>query len=116
MTWYQKVPKKLKEKLTDLFIRGRKQSISTIFISQSFYEIPKIIRSQANYYIIKSISSKKDLNLIISDVGLQKDEVGHMIDQVLESDERNFIMIDKKSPKKSMRYRINFDPIEWMII
>ena len=30
--------------ISDIFIRGRKASISTIFLSQSYYKIPKLIR------------------------------------------------------------------------
>ena len=103
--------KKIKDKLSDLFIRGRKQNISTIFISQSFYEIPKIIRGQANYYILKNITSKADRNLIIRDIGLDKEEMMAMFDRVIKADEKTFFMVDKKTTKSNMRYRINFEPM-----
>ena len=102
--------KKLREKLTDLFIRGRKQNISVIFITQSFYEIPKIIRSQANYYILKNISSKRDKNLIAKDIGVDKDEIINAFDHVQNQDRTSFLMVDLKTVNPNMRYRINFKP------
>ena len=44
--------KKLSPKVIELFLRGRKLSISLFFISQSYIKVPKTIR--LNKYIIVS--------------------------------------------------------------
>ena len=61
----------------NVYIRGRKLGISVIFISQSYFKIPKIIRLNTNYFALLKIPSNRDLNMILSEVGigLTKDEL-----------------------------------------
>ena len=42
--------KKLNLVVTELFIRGRKLSISIIFITQSYFKVPKDVRLNSKFY------------------------------------------------------------------
>lgn len=66
----------------NVYIRGRKLGVSVIFISQSYFKIPKIIRLNSNYMVLLKIPSNRDLNLILSEVGigLSKDELMKIYD------------------------------------
>ena len=44
--------KKLSPNITELFLIGRKLSISLIFISQSYFKVPKTIRLNATHYFL----------------------------------------------------------------
>ena len=47
--------------ISEIFIKGRKKSISTIFLSQSFYATPKIIRQNISYCIILNLGGTRDV-------------------------------------------------------
>ena len=51
----------------DYFIYGRRQQIQIMCLVQSYYTTPKVLRSQMSYLLLFKITSKKDLNLILSD-------------------------------------------------
>ena len=44
--------------VTELFIRGRKLSLSLVFIAQSYFAVPKNIRLTSTHYFIMEISNK----------------------------------------------------------
>ena len=44
--------KKLSPNITELFLIGRKLSISLVFISQSYFKVPKTIRLNAPHYFL----------------------------------------------------------------
>ena len=44
--------KKLSPNITELFLIGRKLSISLVFISQSYFKVPKTIRLNATHYFL----------------------------------------------------------------
>ena len=46
--------KKLDSIVTELFIRGRKLSISIVFITQSYFKVPKDVRLNSTHFFIKS--------------------------------------------------------------
>ena len=55
-----KYNKKLRPKITELFLRERKLNIPLVFVSQSYFKVPKTIRLNATYYfIIKSLSKRE---------------------------------------------------------
>ena len=56
--------------IADLWIRGRKQNITTVFLSQSYYMISKLIRQNTEVLMFKKISTRKDLNMILADASL----------------------------------------------
>ena len=51
--------KKLNLIMTELFIRGRKLSISLVFITQSYFKVPKDVR--LNIAVIAKIPNKREL-------------------------------------------------------
>jgi len=66
----------------NVYIRGRKLGVSVIFISQSYFKIPKMIRLNTNYMVLLKIPSNRDLNMILSEVGigLTKEELMRIYD------------------------------------
>ena len=51
--------KKLRPIVVELFLRGRKLSISLAFISTFYFKVPKTIRLNATYYFILNIPTKR---------------------------------------------------------
>ena len=51
--------KKLSHIVTELFLRGRKLTISLVFISQTYFKVPKTIRLNATHYFIIKIPNKR---------------------------------------------------------
>ena len=58
--------KKLSPVVAELFLRGRKLSISLVFISQSYLKVLKTIRLNATHFILK-IPNKRELQEIAPD-------------------------------------------------
>ena len=58
--------KKLHLKVTELFSRDRKPSISLVFISQSYFKVLKTIRLNSTHYFIMKIANKRELQQIAS--------------------------------------------------
>ena len=56
--------KKLNPVVTELFIRGRKLSISLVFITQSYFAVTKNIRLNSTHYLFTKISKKPELQHI----------------------------------------------------
>ena len=52
---------KLNPVVTELFIRGRKLSISLVFITQSYFAVPKNIRLNSTHNFIMKIPNKREL-------------------------------------------------------
>ena len=51
-------------RVTELFIRGRKLSISLVFITQSYFDLPKKISLNSTHYFIAKMPSKWELQHI----------------------------------------------------
>ena len=58
--------KKLSPKVIELFLRGRRLSISLAFISPSYFKVPETIRLYATKCFIMKILTKKELQQIAS--------------------------------------------------
>ena len=56
--------KNLNPVVTELFIRGRKLSISLAFITPSYFAVPKNNRLNSSHYVIAKISKKRELQQI----------------------------------------------------
>ena len=56
--------KKLDSIVTELFIRGRKLSISIVFITQSYFKVPKDVRLNSTHFFIMKILNKRELQQI----------------------------------------------------
>ena len=55
---------KLDSIVTELFIRGRKLSISLGFITQSYFKVPKDVRLNTTHFFISKIPNKRELQKI----------------------------------------------------
>ena len=68
--------KKINPIVTELFISGRKLSISLVFITQSYFAVPKNIRLNSTYYFFMKIPNKRELQQIAfnhsSDIDFQE--------------------------------------------
>ena len=53
--------KKLNPVVTELFIRGRKLTISIVFITQSYFKVPKDVRLNSTNFFITRIPNKREL-------------------------------------------------------
>ena len=56
--------KKINSIVTELFIRGRKLSISLAFITQSYFKVPKDVRLNTTHFFIMKIPNKGELQQI----------------------------------------------------
>ena len=56
--------KKLNSVVTELFISGRKLSISLVFIIQSYFKFLKYVRLNTSHFFIAKISNKRELQQI----------------------------------------------------
>ena len=54
--------KNLNSRLTELFVRGRKLSISLAFITQSCFKVPKDVRLNTTHFFIMKIPNKENFN------------------------------------------------------
>ena len=52
---------KLDSIVTELFIRGRKLSISLGFITQSYFKVPKDVRLNTTHFFISKIPNEREL-------------------------------------------------------
>ena len=50
--------------VTELFIRGRKLSISIVFITQSYFKVPKDVRLNSTHFFVMKIPNKRELQQI----------------------------------------------------
>ena len=103
------------KKVADLWIRGRKQGITSVFLSQSYHAIPILVRKNTDILIFKKIGTKRDLTMILSEFSWDKtmDELKEMYKQSDTSNICNFFMIDTSPGQdKKWMYRKNFTPFE----
>ena len=84
--------KKLNPIVTELFIRGRKLSISVIFITQSFLAVPKKQTIFTHYFIMKILNKQK----------LQQVALNHSSD----IDFRDFMNLYKKYTTKPYSFLV----------
>jgi hypothetical protein len=106
------VLEKNQKKIEEYFIRGRKIAcgISMMYLTQSYYKTPKTIRLNSNYLILKKLASKRDLNLILSEVniGITKEQLMNVYKYcVCDGDFVNFMLIDCDAPNEN-KFRKNF--------
>ena len=86
--------KKLDSIVTELFIRGRKLSISIVFITQSYFKVPHDVRLNSIYFFIIKIPNKRELQQIA---------LNHSSD----IDFKDFIKIYKKYTKEPYSFLVN---------
>ena len=101
-------------KISEFFLRGRKQGISLIYLSQSYYQIPKMIRLNSNYLVILKLGQKRNLNMIMSELslGVTKDQLIKIYSYATR-DKFSVLMVDLDEPNTNKKFRKNFlDTIE----
>jgi len=88
--------------LHGLFAHGRHKNISLWFISQSYTEIPKRIRANIRYMFLKSILSKRDRNMMGSDLEMGEDELKYIedIDNMTQ-----YLLVDKMANRENGRFK-----------
>ena len=55
---------KLNQKVTELFIRGRKLNISFVFNTQSYFRVPKDVKLNSTPFSIMKIPNKRELRQV----------------------------------------------------
>ena len=58
------INKKLNPTVTELFVRGRKRTISIVFITQSYFKVPKDVRLNSTHFFIMKTPNKRELRQI----------------------------------------------------
>ena len=86
--------KKLNSVVTELFIRGRKLSISIIFITQSYFKVPKEVRFNTTHFFIMKIPNKREFQQ-------------NSLNQSLDIEFKDFMKIYKKSTVKPHSFLVN---------
>ena len=109
--WLQIKNKELNSIITELFIRGRKLSISLIFITQSYFKVPKDVRLNTSHFFIMKIPNKRELQQIAinhsSDINT-KDFIE--IYRKCTDKPYSFLVIDTTLPSNnSLRFRKNLN-------
>jgi len=104
--------KKLKN-MCDMWIRGRKQNISTMYLSQDYFSIPRQMRKNMGVLLLKDLGTNRDKKAILAEVAKDKNpgEMEAMFRAAEPEKLENFFMIDTSAGvKKELRYRRNFEP------
>merc|ERR1711871_604369 len=98
--------------ITNLFIRGRHKNASIIYLSQSYFRTPRDIRLNCNYYVFFEIPNRREVSMLYGELGLdlEKDEFIRIYGKATE-DPFSFLMIDRRTSFKQLRYRKNINGI-----
>ena len=62
--------KKVQQKISEYFLRGRKMNITNLYLLQSYFKTLKFIRINCLHILLRVISSKRDLAMILRDYEL----------------------------------------------
>lgn len=102
------------DRVSQIYIRGRKNNITPVFISQSFFDTPKMIRQNCNYIIVKRVVSNDDLKLMLKGVkmGVTLDDIVALYNNAIHGGVQNFFMIDLQTTNNALKFRKNFTPIK----
>lgn len=73
--------KRMRQKIENFSIFGRKKGLTQIYLAQSFFKVPKTIRLQIHYLWLLSVPNKRELALILSSYSLpiEADELKAMV-------------------------------------
>ena len=95
--------KKLNSIVTELFIRGRKLSISLVFITQSYFKVPKDFRLNTSHFFIAKIPNERQLQQIVinhsSDISTK--DFAHIY-RKYTAEPSSFFVIDTTLPSNSL--------------
>ena len=68
ITAHMKSNKQLSLIATELFLRGRKLSISFVFISQFYFKVLKTLTLNAAHYFTMKVPNKREIQQIVSNL------------------------------------------------
>ena len=102
--------------MEEIWIRGRKDFLSTIYITQSYFDMPKLMRKNTDYVFFKKLNTTRDLTMTLKEY--QKDDIPLKFEKELYNlsligSFTNFFMIDCNNNNPNMIYRKNFTGIPW---
>ena len=99
------------QNVSEIYIRGRKENITSLFLSQSYYKTPQLIRQNCDYIILKKINTTKDLSRIMSEYNLGDISKEDLIKIYKLSTKTltDFFMIDLNTNDPNLKYRHNFE-------
>jgi len=106
-------PKSLKP-LNEIWLRGRKNSISPLFISQSYFDTPKIIRKNSDYVFVKAIGNPLDMSRIAREyaLGVTPKQITALYEKTQRGRLEDFFLVDRFNPDLKYRFRDGFEPFE----
>ena len=102
---------KNQEKVEHLFIRGRKRNASIIYQTQNLFAVPQNIRKNSNYVLLFSTNKRERKELAktyASDIDSKEFEQLYL---EATAEPYSFMLIDDKTPHKSLRYRKRFNEL-----
>ena len=105
--------KELNSIVTELFIRGRKLSISFVFITQSYFKVPKDVRLNTSHFFILRIPNKRELQQIAINHS-SNINTGDFIEIYRKCTDKpySFLVIDTTLPSNNrLRFRKNLNMI-----
>lgn len=93
-------------RISEMYIRGRKLHYSSIYISQSYFGTPKLIRQNINYLWLGRGINKRDLRLMLSEysINMSVDELENIY-QNITSESMQFMLLDlnKRNLRKNIK-------------
>lgn len=100
---------KNQSKISEYFLRGRKQGVSLIYLSQSYYQIPKMIRLNSNYLVILKLGQKRNLNMILSELslGVTKEQLIKIYGFATKN-KFDVLLVDLDEPDINKKFKRNF--------
>jgi len=92
--------------IQEYYVRGRKRNSSIIYIGQVFHKIPKVVRDNCDYFMLFSTPSARELNGIGQTLATDID-IKTFLKVYRKCMEKpfNFMMIDRKTTNKRLKYR-----------
>jgi hypothetical protein len=96
------------DKVSVLFLRGRKKNVSVCMISQSYYSIPKFIRINSTHLFILKLGGARDLRMVLAEsaITLDKKQLIKMYEYAT-AEKFNFLNIHLEQ-NDGTKYRKNF--------
>jgi hypothetical protein len=91
----------------------RKANCSVILLSQSYHDSPLFLRKNANYVILMRGMNTRDLKTMLTNYASSNIDM-HTLQKIYENatatnETGDFLMIDKKTKDKRLRFRKGFD-------
>jgi hypothetical protein len=104
------VNKKNQDIVSALFIRSRHFNTSVIFLTQNWALIPKVVRGNCSIFSFFNIPSKRQINSICYDLGLDYDnrQMAKLLNDATR-EKYSFLTIDTDQNELPLRYRKKMD-------